>query len=332
MNPVSKFPSTENAVLDSLVPQQQTTMAPSPPISSIISDQLEGINPSIMNILRSKTRSNSNDFHNSGLSFGSTGKDVSSTFENLLADYVFGLPASLDEFYKVMGELYVSEILKHRSDLQTPSELMKELLLGASQSNLDKIDTNVVKDLMKMATHESNLQDTLLSATETQLAENLLQLHLNRDFMVPSQKSEESIEQSQKMVDSNNLTRGNIPSAGLGGDSMSTETPLRKREAKSEFKRNKRSLENIPNPISSPTPAPQNCSQEASGPAKEGATGRKSKSTRKRAPKKKNPRVFLSKISNNDEKKMASFKRKCTEQSIEEFCRGTIYNLIKDVL
>lgn len=36
----------------------------------------------------------------------------SSLIENLLTDYLISLPSSLEEFYKIMGEIYVAEIMR----------------------------------------------------------------------------------------------------------------------------------------------------------------------------------------------------------------------------
>lgn len=56
--------------------------------------------------------------------------ESSSLIENLLTEYLISLPSSLEEFYKVMGEIYVAEILKQCPHIGSPAELMKLTLLG----------------------------------------------------------------------------------------------------------------------------------------------------------------------------------------------------------
>lgn len=58
----------------------------------------------------------------------------SSLLENLITEYLISLPSSLDEFYKVMGEIYVQEILKLYPAYRSPVDLMRETLLGPNSS------------------------------------------------------------------------------------------------------------------------------------------------------------------------------------------------------
>mmetsp|Transcript_19074 Transcript_19074/g.21962 ORF Transcript_19074/g.21962 Transcript_19074/m.21962 type:complete len:276 (+) Transcript_19074:550-1377(+) len=80
-----------------------------------------------------------------------------SVFENLLVEYLINLPSSLEEFYKIMGELYVTEILKIRTDIKNPLQLMKELLLGRKQSNVfDVSSQNFINAMLEEAMQGHN--------------------------------------------------------------------------------------------------------------------------------------------------------------------------------
>lgn len=59
---------------------------------------------------------------------------TSTLLENLITEYLISLPSSLDEFYKVMGEIYVQEILKLYPSYRSPVDLMRETLLGPNSS------------------------------------------------------------------------------------------------------------------------------------------------------------------------------------------------------
>jgi len=306
-----KFSVPENSRISSLKTQRKTSIAQSPPLSSLISEQFEGINPSIMNILRSKTRSSSNDFPGPSLGLSSGAAEPSMSFEGLLSDYVLSLPTSIDEFYKVMGELYVREILNQRPDLQSPSQLMKELLLGDPTATQERISHDLVRDLMEAATSRKEVREDLCSAGENQLAENLMQHHLSKALIEPSSLAEQSIHEGQNMVDSNVLS-GQQNFSLKERETIRTEIPLqkKKREAKSDYKENKRSLKKISQNPRDKTSTGQPACGEGLQPPTHKEEAKRPKTARKRAPKKKNPRVFLSKISSNSQENGASHKRR----------------------
>lgn len=57
-----------------------------------------------------------------------------------------------------MGELYVSEILKYRTEIQSPVQLMKELLLRKFKNSGSELDnSNIVSAMMAQAVKASEI-------------------------------------------------------------------------------------------------------------------------------------------------------------------------------
>lgn len=68
------------------------------------------------------------------------------------------LPSSIDEFYKIIGEHYVSEIMRSRPDIQSPTHLMKELITGRQATQSNNYDVNTL--IQQMMEQVSSNQDT----------------------------------------------------------------------------------------------------------------------------------------------------------------------------
>lgn len=106
----------------------------------------------------------------------------SSIIENLLTEYLISLPSSLDEFYKVMGEIYVSEILKQYPAFKSPIELMRETLLGRSSSENAPGNTRILNALIQNILHQRQAQSNEPSTVqqESGTARHQEQVQANR--------------------------------------------------------------------------------------------------------------------------------------------------------
>ena len=98
----------------------------------------------------------------------------SSLIENLLTEYLISLPSSLDEFYKIMGEIYVSEILKQCPHIHSPIELMKETLLGRYNSSDESQGNKNLLNSMVRHILQSNLQTQNNSGIEQHLMQSMM--------------------------------------------------------------------------------------------------------------------------------------------------------------
>jgi hypothetical protein len=99
---------------------------------------------------------------------------TSSLIENLLTEYLISLPTSLEEFYKIMGEIYVSEILKQCPHIQSPVELMKETLLGRFNNSGDGAANKSFLNSMIRHILQSNLQTAQSNPLESQVMRNMM--------------------------------------------------------------------------------------------------------------------------------------------------------------
>lgn len=84
----------------------------------------------------------------------------SALIENLLTEYLISLPSSLDEFYKIMGEIYVAEILRQCPGIKSPTELMKRTLLGnfntaESNQNNKSIINSLIHHILQLNTRQN---------------------------------------------------------------------------------------------------------------------------------------------------------------------------------
>lgn len=81
-------------------------------------------------------------------------------FENELIEYLMNLPSSIDEFYKIIGEHYVSEIMRSRPDIHSPTQLMKELITGRQTSFDNQYDINfLVRQMLEQVSFNQDLQN-----------------------------------------------------------------------------------------------------------------------------------------------------------------------------
>ena len=211
------------------------------------------------------------------------------------------MPSCLDEFYKVIGELCVRELLNQRSDLDSPVQLMKELLLGQTPSNFDFQNTSVISQMLVQALNENRADVPMSPSAGNEFIQSLLQSKFNQESNYNNLKPEEAIYEDQNMVDCFQNENKKEPS------NLEPEKPQKKevvhqkkREIKSETK--------------------LKISRDACKKvAKAEKPPQKAKKGVKRAPKKKNPRVFLSKISTSADKNALKHKRICTEETIKEY-------------
>lgn len=84
----------------------------------------------------------------------------SALIENLLTEYLISLPSSLEEFYKIMGEIYVAEILRQCPSIKSPTELMKRTLLGnfnsaESNQNNKSIINSLIHHILQLNTRQN---------------------------------------------------------------------------------------------------------------------------------------------------------------------------------
>lgn len=98
------------------------------------------------------------------------GSAITSSFiENLLTEYLISLPSSLEEFYKIMGEIYVAEILKRCPTISSPVELMKETLLGRFNNTSEDGSSKAIFSTMIKNILQSNAQSANASQLESQV-------------------------------------------------------------------------------------------------------------------------------------------------------------------
>lgn len=115
---------------------------------------------------------------------------TSSLIENLLTEYLISLPTSLEEFYKIMGEIYVSEILKQCPHISSPVELMKETLLGRFNNNSDGTPNRSFLNGMIRHILQSNLQTNANNPVESQVMRNMMYREPEQPQAAPLQRSE----------------------------------------------------------------------------------------------------------------------------------------------
>jgi hypothetical protein len=107
------------------------------------------------------------------------GSDVFRNLETILLEYLLSLPTCLDEFYKVLGELYVAEILKYRPDMESPVQLMKELLLGRLNANHSKTHGGeIVSAMMEQAARDISSQPQPSYTSDSGILNSLIQQKL----------------------------------------------------------------------------------------------------------------------------------------------------------
>ena len=231
--PLRKFSTTENVFIPQPKFLKDSPMMDTPqriePFdtheqgSNLVNLQASGndqSNPSLIDFLlqeQKKTRSNSSDLPNLNFTGNQNSIEPSSGLESLLTDYLLSMPSCLDEFYKVMGELFVNELLKQRNDLDNPFQLMKELLVGKLQRNEEYCNSNIISSMLAQAVADSKAENSVPQQIESDFLQNMLNGNLQQESAINSEgmdfgkpaltsipivnnisKEEESIQQDQK--------------------------------------------------------------------------------------------------------------------------------------
>lgn len=350
-----KFSVTENSFLPPAGLGSAFNKIDSPQMYPSLQINSEGSNPSFIDLLLKqslKTRSYSCDLPNITPGFVQNVVEPSSSIENMLTEYLISLPTCLEEFYKVMGELYVSEILKYRPDIDSPVQLMKELLLGRLNVTNGELRTNnLVAAMMEQAARENETQNLEQNPVEAELLNCLLEDSLKRDITSNLRSFEPPVyNDDQNMVDPQ-LETSSLKELGTpevaNEPKQSPPTPNSKAEIKKrDYKAEQKELEDKLNiseldtgnntkakvlPKSTQIAAPESAEKE-----KLKETPQKNESEpplrKKRAPKKSNQRVFLPKISNKGKQSQPAAKRMCTEECIDEFCKKLVEETIDRII
>lgn len=139
---------------------------------------------SLFDLLINNKRNNQNMQNNLGLGhfINDPNKDASDTsnlssslIENLLTDYLISLPSSLEEFYKIMGEIYVAEIMRQCPSISSPTELMKQTLLGNHSTHSNGLNTgNILNTLVHHILQLNRRPDTGVNTLESDIMRKLL--------------------------------------------------------------------------------------------------------------------------------------------------------------
>ena len=153
-------------------------------------------------------------------------------FESELIDYLMSLPSSIDEFYKIIGEHYVSEIMRSTPEIQSPTQLMRELITGRKSSLSSQSDLNLlVYQMMGQWAHQQDPDSNETSKLESNFSPGELeslysQTELKDNFIKVNYKSlsdqDNSEEHPNKQI--NNWI--------FSSEVHSSRTKLRKREIK----------------------------------------------------------------------------------------------------
>lgn len=110
----------------------------------------------------------------------------SSIIENFLTEYLISLPSSLDEFYKIMGEIYVAEILRQCPEIKSPTQLMKETLLG-NHGSTGQNSKNIISILLQHILQANQGSPQKLNPAESDVMRSLLvnnaQPSINQNFL-----------------------------------------------------------------------------------------------------------------------------------------------------
>lgn len=345
--PLRKFSATENSFLPVNAFQAGYQHIETPPNEEKTNTN-QGTPSFIDMLLRTqhKTRSNSWDMTNSYLTQNRV--EPSNIVENLLTEYLISLPSCLDEFYKVMGELYVSEILKYKPDVHSPTQLMKELLLGKLNIRNGQLRTNdlvgammqqAAEDNEAQAQHQKSLESEILNwilnenransnASEPRENYNDIQnqdINMNEQEEIVNHESLQDLQNTKQQAEPAEVKPNGEP--GLNKreqkelqkvvDSQA-ESPLLDTQLKTKDKV-------VRQP--SKTNSEKNKAKKVI-PKKQSQTKTQNPKREKRAPKKSNQRVFIPKISNRNKELESWNKRKCREESINEFCKSLVEQTI----
>lgn len=350
-----KFSATENSYLPHTGQGSAFQKIESPQKFPSLQINSEGSNPSFIDLLLKqslKTRSYSCDLPNINPAFVQNVIEPSSSIENMLTEYLISLPTCLEEFYKVMGELYVSEILKYRPDIDSPVQLMKELLLGRLNVTNGELRTNnIVAAMMEQAVRENETQHLEQNPIESELLNCLLEDRLRNNITSNLRLFGPPVyNEDQNMVDPQMETESQkgpetLEVANQHKNSPpipNSKTEIKKREHKAEQKELEDKLniseldtgnytkdKVLPKPTqTTPSEAVKKEKLKEASKNKESEPPLK----KKRAPKKSNQRVFLPKISNKGKQSQPEAKRKCFGENIDEFCKKLVEETIDRII
>lgn len=258
-----------------------------------------------------------------------------------------------------MGELYVSEILKHRSDLESPTQLMKELLLGKLNSGNNMFNSNtIVSAMMSQALKENDDQNFDQDTPEAELLNCFL---TNNTKQTPSfepidppsgtnidqnmvDASDKALQEAIKNVSIHQTQNVEAidPQLMEVDDNAESKASLKKRDRKADVKEeekkfddsnldtqnriNERSESEISKMMAKIHHQTQKLEKKPSPKKPEG------RKRVKRAPKKSNQRVFLPKISKQDKSCEEEANQGPVEESVDDFCKKLIESTIANII
>lgn len=295
-----------------------------------------------------RQRSHSLDLPNLNQAVSEASIDASKTIEAFLVDYLLSLPANIAEFYKFMGELYVSQILTSREDISSPTELMKELLLGRrSEAGHELRGDTLITQMMSQASRDPELQnfrpETFTHAPQGSFLPEEAIRSLGAGYHVGNSTLQESKQQDQNPVQKERLVPN--PESPEPKEPSPKETPgfgPKKRDLKAE---NKQVVDNSniseldtqkETKEKQADVAPKSPPKSYKGKPylKKNANSKKSEGTTrlKRAPKKASQRVFRPKISEAAKQMAPENKRSRTEEDVTEFCEGIVNDVLVKIL
>ncbi|CAI2365060.1 unnamed protein product [Moneuplotes crassus] len=99
--------------------------------------------------------------------------ESSTIMENILTEYLINMPSTLEEFYKIMGEIYVKELLKNFPQIKTPQELMKLTILGKSPTSIDSNSNSLLSSLLQNILNQNRSQEVINHGTEQSMNSRL---------------------------------------------------------------------------------------------------------------------------------------------------------------
>ena len=100
--------------------------------------------------------------------------ESSSIMENILTEYLIGMPSTLEEFYKIMGEIYVKELLKNFTHIKSPQELMKLTILGSARSGGDSTSNALLNNLLQHILNQNRSHPAQNSVIEPDILRSLI--------------------------------------------------------------------------------------------------------------------------------------------------------------
>ena len=146
------------------------------------------------------------------------------------------LPSSIDEFYKIIGEYYVSEIMKSRPDIHSPTQLMKELISGKSTPSENQLDINaLIRQMMEQASITHNEQSNEINKLEPNTCSREFKDVFNQSNYKNGESNDFKDLKNQKLPECDKLDQHSWES-NKQIDSKTQNLNQRKRDLKSEEK------------------------------------------------------------------------------------------------